>query len=59
VGVTSSSQVNIGVPVLGLCERGCAIQSVRSHPRRILLLDCIDALSENADTSLYSAKRVQ
>src|SRR4051812_15785921 len=54
VGVTSSSQVNIGVPVLGLCERGCGNQSVRSHPRRILLLHCIGDLSENADTSFIS-----
>src|SRR5689334_21543191 len=41
VGVTSSSQVNIWFPVLGLCEPGCGNQSVRSHPARILLLDCI------------------
>src|SRR6188768_642866 len=51
VGVTSSSQVNISVPVLGLCEPGCANQSVRSHPGRILLLAYIGVLSENADTS--------
>src|SRR5437764_10807703 len=56
VGVTSSSQVNIGFPVLELCERGGRNQSVRSHPRRILLLHCIGVLSENADTSFCDAR---
>src|SRR5688500_1313107 len=49
VGLTSSSQVNISFPMLELCERGCGTQSVRSHHARILLLNCIGVLSENAD----------
>src|SRR5690606_27552082 len=57
VGVASSSQVNIGFPVLGLCEPGCGKQSVRSHHGRILLLNCIGVLSENADTSFISFVR--
>src|SRR5688572_9487745 len=53
VGVTSSSQVNIGFPVLELCEPGCGKQSVRSHHGHILLLNCIGVLSENADISFF------
>src|SRR4051812_32508945 len=51
VGLTSSSQVSMCLPVLGLSRAVMCVQSVCSHHDAIVLFIRIGVLSENADTS--------